>query len=149
MKGLEPSTFCMASELRRLPLVATYRRFRMFWPNPSSRRTRIPPPAATFGFHNVSRERQLRSHAARRLSRILRQAAHPHGQHRGLMATRLEPPRRPSSPIRYWSTRTARAPRSTPVPPRLPHLLPLAGVPLFGLDKPISEAGCLVASLPQ
>jgi hypothetical protein len=26
------------------------------------------------------------------------------------MASRLEQPRRPSSPIRYWSTRTARAP---------------------------------------
>jgi hypothetical protein len=25
------------------------------------------------------------------------------------MATRLEQPRRPASPIRYWSTRTARA----------------------------------------
>ena len=32
-------------------------------------------------------------------------------------------------------------PRSSAVPPRLPHLLPLAGVPLFGPEKPIRGTG--------
>src|SRR5438105_4919196 len=36
-----------------------------------------------------------------------------------------------------------------PLPPRSPHRLPLAGVPLFGLNKPISEATCFVASVKQ
>jgi hypothetical protein len=47
MRGFEPTTFCMASELRRSSWVATCGDSSVFWPNPCRRglgfRRQLPP----------------------------------------------------------------------------------------------------------